>query len=103
MLTIASNVRKSTAVFAQSLHEAGIRVKRAIRVSMVNEENDRVFRDSIEIRGQGKFRASLVCDYELGAFKVRIATKKGVQAWAVVTSYSELRALFSTWNFGDLH
>jgi hypothetical protein len=102
MLTIASNVRKSTSVFAQALHESGIKVKRAVRMSYRKGDGDFGTRDALEIRGLSKFNAYLVFDYETGCFNVRVWCKRGIQMIGNIQSFSELKALFSVWNLGAL-
>jgi hypothetical protein len=102
MLTIASNVRKSTNLFAQALHESGVNVKRAVRVAVRKPDGEFSHRDALEIRGRSKFNAYLVFNYETGMFNVRVWCKRGVQMVGDIASFSELRALFSVWNLGSL-
>lgn len=102
MLTIASNVRKSTTLFAQSLHEHGVNVKRAVRMAVRKPDGDFSSKDALEIRGRSKFNAYLVFDYETGCFNVRVWCKRGVQMVGDIRSFSELKALFTIWNLGSL-
>lgn len=103
-LTIAGNVRKSTHAFALSLFEAGVRVKRVGRSRRILPVAPFYMpvSDVMEVRGQSKFSADLRFDYDKGVFEVEVYTRRAIQMKGVVASFSELRALFQTWNLGSL-
>jgi hypothetical protein len=94
---VAHNIRNTTADFATALIEAGVKIKRAQKV-----KRGANMCDMILVRGRQRFNADLAFDYERGIVEVSVWSKKGMQMRGLIASFSELRALFSTWELGTI-
>ena len=101
-VTLAANVRKSTTLFAQALLAVGVKVKfvnRHVRFDMHTLTSHTT--DAMRIKGNGRFDAHLLFDYEANRFDVEIRGPRGTQMKAIIASYNELVALFNVWNIAS--
>jgi len=98
ILNVEAKVRKSTVKFAQSLLDAGLRVKRVcIGYDAQSSKND-----MIEIKGMKRFSARLYLKYDTGHMMVTLSTTRGPQVTVYIGSYNELNALFKVWNISKV-
>lgn len=98
ILNVEAKVRKSTEKFAQSLLDAGLRVKRVCRGADAHSSSN----DVIEIKGMKRFSARLCLKYDAGHMMVTLSTTRGAQVAVYIGSYNELNALFQVWNISKV-
>jgi hypothetical protein len=95
-LKVAGKVRKATVLFAQSLLDTGVKVRLAYRAHRADSL------DLVQVRGNGRFRADLVFNYEDCYVRIVVKSPRGIQMTTIAHTLVELRNVFQVWGIATI-